>query len=78
MTLELSTAQQDRPAQKGCLSFHPFLDDRERNNVFVEHLWRTIKYEEVYLHAYDGVPEARAGDRPLSELLQRSQTSFGP
>ncbi|SDI97945.1 integrase core domain-containing protein, partial [Aliiruegeria lutimaris] len=32
-----------------------------RDNVFVERLWRTIKYEEVYLHAYDSVSEARAG-----------------
>ena len=31
-----------------------------RDNVFVERLWKTIKYEEVYLHAYDSVPEARA------------------
>ena len=31
-----------------------------RDNVFVERLWRTIKYEEVYLHAYRTVPEARA------------------
>ena len=30
-----------------------------RDNVFVERLWRTIKYEEVYLKAYDTVPEAR-------------------
>ena len=30
-----------------------------RDNVFVERLWRTVKYEEVYLHAYDGVGEAR-------------------
>ena len=30
-----------------------------RDNVFVERLWRSIKYEEVYLHAYDSVPEAR-------------------
>jgi putative transposase len=32
-----------------------------RDNVFVERLWRSIKYEEVYLHAYNTVPEARAG-----------------
>jgi len=32
-----------------------------RDNVFVERLWRSIKYEEVYLHAYKSVPEARAG-----------------
>ena len=31
-----------------------------RDNVFVERLWRTVKYEEVYLHAYASVPEARA------------------
>lgn len=32
-----------------------------RDNVFVERLWRSLKYEEVYLHAYDDVPEARRG-----------------
>jgi putative transposase len=32
-----------------------------RDNVFVERLWRTIKYEEVYLHAYESVSEARGG-----------------
>ena len=31
-----------------------------RDNVFVERLWRSIKYEEVYLHAYDSVGHARA------------------
>ena len=31
-----------------------------RDNVFVERLWRSVKYEEVYLHAYDSVGEARA------------------
>ncbi len=30
-----------------------------RDNVFVERLWRTIKYEEVYLQAYARVPQAR-------------------
>ena len=29
-----------------------------RDNVFVERFWRTIKYEEVYLRAYDGVEKA--------------------
>jgi putative transposase len=32
-----------------------------RDNVFVERLWKTIKYEEVYLHAYDTVADARTG-----------------
>jgi putative transposase len=31
-----------------------------RDNVFVERLWRTIKYEEVYLRAYNSVSEARS------------------
>jgi putative transposase len=49
-----------------------------RDNVFVERLWRSIKYEEVYLHAYDSVSEARSsigryldfynGRRPHSSL----------
>jgi putative transposase len=30
-----------------------------RDNVFVERLWKTIKYEHVYLHAYETVSEAR-------------------
>ena len=31
------------------------------DNVFVERLWRSLKYEEVYLKDYQRVPEARAG-----------------
>ena len=30
-----------------------------RDNVFVERLWRSVKYEEVYLRAYESVGEAR-------------------
>ena len=32
-----------------------------RDNVFVERLWRSIKYEEVYLYAYESVSAAKAG-----------------
>jgi len=32
-----------------------------RDNVFVERLWRSVKYEEVYLKAYDSVSAARQG-----------------
>jgi putative transposase len=49
-----------------------------RDNVFVERLWRSVKYEEVYLRAYGSVSEARAsigrylgfynGTRPHSSL----------
>lgn len=31
------------------------------DNVFVERVWRSLKYEEVFLHAYDNLDEARAG-----------------
>jgi putative transposase len=31
------------------------------DNVFVERLWRSVKYEEVYLHAYESVTDAKAG-----------------
>ncbi len=32
-----------------------------RDNVFVVRLWRSVKYEAVYLHAYDSVSEAKSG-----------------
>ena len=41
-----------------------------RDNVFVERLWRSVKYEEVYLRAYDSVSEARASIGRYLELLQ--------
>lgn len=31
------------------------------DNVFIERLWRSVKYEEVYLHAYESIDEARSG-----------------
>jgi putative transposase len=31
------------------------------DNAFVERLWRTVKYEDVYLRRYEGVPALRAG-----------------
>ncbi len=31
------------------------------DNIFIERLWRSLKYEEVYLHAYTSVIEAKAG-----------------
>jgi putative transposase len=36
------------------------MDGRGRalDNIFVERLWRTVKYEEVYLQSYESVPEA--------------------
>jgi putative transposase len=53
-----------------------------RDNVFVERLWRSVKYEEVYLRAYDSVGKARASlgrylhfynrKRPHSSLAART------
>jgi putative transposase len=39
------------------------MDGRGRcmDNIFIERLWRSLKYEEVYLHAYASVAEAKAG-----------------
>ena len=34
---------------------------RYLDNIFVERLWRSLKYEEIYLHAYDALTEAREG-----------------
>jgi putative transposase len=61
-----------------------------RDNVFVERLWRSVKYEEVYLRAYDSVGEARVSlgryldlynrRRPHSSLDDRTpdQAYFSP
>ncbi len=53
-----------------------------RDNIFVERLWRSLEYEEVYLHAYDSVSAATAGigryftlynnRRPHSSLTDRT------
>jgi len=39
------------------------MDGRGRclDNVFVERLWRTVKYEDIYLHGYETVPELQHG-----------------
>lgn len=50
-----------------------------RDNVFVERLWRSIKYEEVYLHAYASVSAARAGVGRYLEFYngRRPHTALG-
>jgi putative transposase len=55
------------------------MDGRGRalDNIFVERLWRSVKYEEVYLHEYESVPQAIAGLRKYfdfynSERLHQS------
>ena len=47
---------------------------RYADNIFVERLWRTVKYEEVYLKAYASVLEAQRG----LEDYSGSTTGSGP
>ena len=63
---------------------------RALDNIFVERLWRTVKYEEVYLHDYASPREARQGlsayvmfynqERPHQALGYRTpaETYFAP
>jgi putative transposase len=44
-----------------------------RDNVFVERLWRSVKYECVYLHAYDSVAQARTSIMQYLEWYNRSR-----
>ena len=39
------------------------MDGRGRalDNIFVERLWRSVKYEDIYLHAYEDVPQVVTG-----------------
>ena len=39
-----------------------------RDNVFVERIWKSVKYEEVYLHAYASVADARVDVEIRSEV----------
>ena len=91
----------DQGSQFTSMAFTKILKDRNiaismdgkgawRDNVFVERLWRSIKYEEIYLRAYASVPEARAGigryivfyntKRPHSSLDRKTpdQAYFSP
>lgn len=64
------------------------MDGKRRwiDNVFVERLWRSLKYEEVYLHAYNDAAEARAGigsylefynhERPHAALGHQTPDAF--
>lgn len=64
------------------------MDGRGRwmGNVFIERLWRSLKYEEVYLHAYKDLAEARAGigdyfdfynfERPHQALGNQTPAAF--
>jgi putative transposase len=64
------------PAFTGVLAKHDIAISMDgkgawRDNVFVERLWRSVKYEEVYLHAYDSVSAARDGIGRYLDLYNR-------
>jgi putative transposase len=64
------------PAFTGVLAKHDIAVSMDgkgawRDNVFVERLWRSVKYEEVYLHAYDSVSTARDGIGRYLDLYNR-------
>jgi putative transposase len=41
---------------------------RWRDNIFIERLWKTVKYQEVYLKAYESITHAR---KELTKFLDR-------
>jgi putative transposase len=51
------------------------MDGRGRfsDNIFVERLWRSLKYEEIYLRAYQNVAEARHGIAAYFEFYNRER-----
>ena len=61
----------DQGSQFTSLAFTRYLSDNDikismdgkgawRDNIFVERLWRTVKYEHVYLHAYESTSDAKS------------------
>jgi putative transposase len=44
-----------------------------RDNVFVERLWRSVKYEEVYLNAYESMADARQSLKKYFEFYNQSR-----
>jgi hypothetical protein len=55
------------------------MDGRGRwmDNVFIERIWRTLKYEDIYLKGYAGGGEAKSRDWRIFRLLQRASCSSG-
>ncbi len=47
-----------------------------RDNVFVERLWRSVKYERVYLRAYDSVTRRSQRHHSIRGLVQRRSSAL--
>ncbi len=46
---------------------------RAHDNIFVERLWRSVKYEDVYLHCYQSIPDAKEGLRQYFEFYNKQR-----
>ena len=55
------------------------MDGRGRflDNIFIERLWRSLKYEAVYLHELRDGTESRSAHRDVDRLLQRGAPALG-
>ena len=85
--LDVSTPEvfnTDQGAQFTSLSFTKVLLDKEikismdgrgraLDNIFVERLWRTIKYENIYMNEYQTVPELRSGLKRYFEFYNQER-----
>ncbi len=47
------------------------------DNVFIERLWRSVKYEEVYLKAYDDMGHARESLKTYFEFYNQERRHYG-
>ncbi len=74
----------DQGAQFTSLSFTKVLLDkgikismdgrgRALDNIFVERLWRTVKYENIYMNDYQTVPELRSGLKHYFEFYNQER-----
>ena len=72
----------DQGSQLTSLAFTQYLKDHDiricmdgksawRDTIFVERLWRTVKYEQVYLHAYESTREAKSRLAHYSDFYNR-------
>ncbi|CAC9525684.1 Mobile element protein [uncultured Gammaproteobacteria bacterium] len=85
--LDVSTPEifnTDQGAQFTSLSFTKVLLDKEikismdgrgraLDNIFVERLWRTVKYENIYMNEYQTVPELRSGLKRYFEFYNQER-----
>ncbi len=46
---------------------------RALDNIFVEHLWQIVKYENIYMNDYQSVPELRSGLKRYFKFYNREQ-----